>query len=56
MNLILPPVLLVFVPPYLDHDASCVMLNVDWTPRRIRFFLLHPTRVVCMHTDHTRVS
>ena len=19
-------------PPYFAHDASCVMLNIDWTP------------------------
>ena len=21
-----------FVSPYFAHDASCVMLNIDWTP------------------------
>ena len=20
------------LPPYFAHDASCVMLNIDWTP------------------------
>ena len=19
-------------PPYFDHDASCIMLNIEWTP------------------------
>lgn len=22
-------------PPYFDHDASCVMLNIEWTPLRL---------------------
>ena len=26
------PPLSVFVSPYFIHDASCVMLNIDWTP------------------------
>ena len=20
------------LPPYITHDASCIMLNIDWTP------------------------
>ena len=27
-----PPVWVFCLPPYFAHDASCVMLNIDWTP------------------------
>ena len=26
------PLLGLLSPPYFAHDASCVMLNIDWTP------------------------
>ena len=27
-----PPFLGLLSSPYFAHDASCVMLNIDWTP------------------------
>jgi len=24
--------------PYFAHDASCVMLNIDWTPLTVTLF------------------
>ena len=28
----IPPFWVFCIPPYFAHDASCVMLNIDWTP------------------------
>ena len=27
-----PPLCEFLSPPYFTHDASCIMLNIDWTP------------------------
>ena len=29
-------------PPYFTHDASCIMLNIDWTPLDKAIWFRHP--------------